>query len=489
MNNNLNVNLILNADSYKVGHAKMLKKGVDGSYSTIVPRKSSPHSNHVVVMGVQYTIDQYINIRITKEDVDEAEEEITSHGARFDRAIWDEIVDKYDGKLPVTIKAIKEGTVVPVQSVVATVEAKGKFAFLAAYIETCIQRGVWYSSTVASECRAMKKILADVMQRHAGHKNVDYHYHNFGDRSATVYEQAVVGGMAHAAVFSGSDCMVANRQIKKTYRTKKSYLSSVDATEHSVMCSNSNAAKRDDFGAAVMLVDHWEEQVNDYLSTGFGVPVTSGVIDTYNDYRFVRDYIGTELKDRIVEIGKKGGRLVMRPDSREPTEICIEIIEILMEKFGFTVNEHGYKVLPPFIGVIQGDGVNFDSVVEILERLEEKKLSIENLVFGTGNKLLNPEAGRDLYSWSMKGTAQHIEGENEWEDLFKDPAGAVGKRSHRGRVVTWKCKLSGKIFVDRDNLDEINHYVENLLVTMYDHGVISNYSNFDEVRERINEGI
>lgn len=487
--NNLAVNLILNADSYKVGHRKMLKKHVDGYYSTIVPRKSSKHSNHVVVAGLQYTINAYVNIVITKEDVDEAEIEIREQGSRFDRTIWDKIVNEFGGKIPVKISAIKEGTVVPVQSVVCVVEAQGEFAFLASYIETCLQRGIWYSSTVASEARAMKKILAEVMQRHAGHKNVDYHFHNFGDRSATCYEQAYVAGMAHAIMFSGSDCMSANRYIKFHYNTKKAYLSSVQATEHSVMCSNSDAANRDDFGAAVMAVDLWEEQVNDWAETGFGVPITSCVIDTYNDYRFLRDFIGTQLKDRIVEIGKRGGRFVLRPDSRDPKVIAIDAIEILMEKFGYTVNEQGYKVLPPYIGVIQGDGINHESIHEILDILEEKKLSLENIVFGCGTKLVNPEGGRDLYSWSMKGTAQHLEGANEWEDLFKDPAGDKGKKSWKGRVVTWYAKDSGLIFVDRDDLDKINHYVENLLVPMYDCGKIMNFSTFDEVRERANIGI
>ncbi|BAQ02831.1 putative nicotinate phosphoribosyltransferase [Klebsiella phage K64-1] len=488
-NVNPNVNFILNCDSYKIQHRKMLKKHVDGYYSTIVPRKSSPHSNHVVVAGLQYTINTYINIQITKEDVDEAEIEIREQGSRFDRTIWDKIVNEFGGKVPVKISAIKEGTVVPVQSVVCVVEAKDEFAFLASYIETCIQRGVWYSSTVASECRAMKKILADVMQRHAGHKNVDYHFHNFGDRSATCFEHAYVAGMAHAIMFNGSDSLTSNRYIKAHYNTTKAYLSSVDATEHSVMCSNSDAEHRNDYGAAVMAVDHWEEQVTMWEEDGLGVPVTSCVIDTYNDYRFVRDFIGTKLKDRIVEIGKRGGRFVLRPDSRIPKEICIDVIEILMEKFGYTINEHGYKVLPPYIGVIQGDGVNFDSIHEILDILDEKKLSLENIVFGCGTKLVNPERGRDLYSWSMKGTAQHVEDEREWQDLFKDPAGEPGKRSHKGRVVTWKCKVSGKIFVDRDDLDKINHFIENLLVPMYDCGKIMNFSTFDEVRERANAGI
>lgn len=493
MNNqtiDMNVNLILNADSYKVGHKKMMKNGIIALTSVIGARKATKHSSQVVMAGIQYTINQYINIRITAADVDEAAIEIAEQGGIFDRTPWDKIVNEHGGKLPITIRALPEGTVVPVGVPMVSVSAFGEdFLFLASYVETTLQRGVWFPTTVASVARSIKTFLADTMERHAGHRFVDYHLHNFGDRSAHVYEAAVVAGMAHAMLFSGSDSLVTNRYIKRHYNTTKKYLSSVDASEHSCSCSNSDAEKRDDFNMAVKMVRHWEAQVDHFLSTGEGTPITSVVIDTYNDKRFAREYIGTRLRDAIIEIGTtKGGRLVLRPDSGNSVTTPIEIIEILMEKFGYTVNDQGYKVLPSYIGVLQGDGINEDSIREIVALLESKKISIENIAFGMGSKLVDPEGGRDKFSFAMKAVAQQ-EADGTWTDLFKDPITDVGKRSHKGRVTTYRCNQSGKIIAERVELQEVNPFLEDMMVTMYHNGEIMNFSNFDEVKERANEGI
>ncbi|BEH88344.1 nicotinate phosphoribosyltransferase [Klebsiella phage phiKp_21] len=490
MLNNLKVNLILNTDTYKNSHFYMWRNGVDGVFDVICARKSSEFSNHVVQMGIQYTIDNFINLEITMDDIEEAQQEITEQGGIFySRPAWEKIVKEHNGKLPIVIRALPEGTVVPVNSIMTSVEATEEFKFLAGYIETCLLRGNWYMSTVATESYSLKKLLAETMMRHAGNKNVNYHLHWFGDRSSHSYESTILGAISHAVYFNGSDCLSANRYIKKIYNTTKPYLSSVDASEHSVSCSNSDAEKKDDFNMAVKMVRHWEAQCDHYNSTGEGTNITSVVIDTYNDKRFVREYIGTRLKDTIIEIGQKGGRLVMRPDSGDSTQICIDIIEILMEKFGYTVNEFGYKVLPSFIGVLQGDGVSSASIRTIIDKLDAKKISLENLVFGMGKELSTPEKGRDRYSWSMKAVSQHVEGEPVWQDLFKCPISDLGKKSHKGKVTTYRCKVSGNIFVERLELQNVNHNIEDMLVTMYDHGKTMNYSNFDEVRERGNKNI
>ena len=493
MKKNLNVNLILNADSYKHGHKGMIKAGVQGMVSVISARRASKYSSQVTHTGHQQVIQNYINIVITKEDVDEAELEVNEQGMVFDREPWDIIVQEHNGKLPISIRALPEGTVVPVGVVTVSVEAKTEmFAFLASFVETCIQRGVWFPSTVATITRSIKEFLADTMERHAGHRFVGYHLHNFGDRSAHVFEASIVAAMAHGLYFNGSDCVQANRYIKHVYNTTKPYLSSVTASEHSVSCSNSDAERRDDFNMALKMVMKWKEQLGVFNSTGRGSPIVSAVIDTYDAKRFAREFIGTRLKSMIDEIGKteagQFGKFVLRPDSGNAVTMPIEIIEILMEKFGYTVNAQGYKVLPSYIGVLQGDGINEDSIREIVALLDEKKISIECLVFGMGSKLVDPEGGRDKFSWAMKSVAQQ-EADGTWTDLFKDPITDVGKRSHRGRVTTYYCKDSGRIFTDRIELQEVNKFIKDMLVLVYENGEVFNESNYDEARERANKGL
>ncbi len=82
---------------------------------------------------------------------------------------------------------------------------------------------------------------------------------------------------------------------------------------------------------------------------------------------------GEELKDFVKERGKQGmfimnsqskcitywcinlGTLVVRPDSGDPATVVVKVLEILGSKFGFTINSKGYKLLPPYIRIIQVD--------------------------------------------------------------------------------------------------------------------------------------
>lgn len=492
-NRNLNVNFILNVDSYKHGHFLMTKQDVVGFESNVIARKPSPYTTHVVMMGMQYWLQQYLDIVITKEDIDEAELETEQRGDDFDRSIWEHVVSEYGGRIPLHIRAIPEGTVVPVGCPLVRVMGNDKkIAVIASFVETQLQRAVWFQTSIASNARSTKKFLADTMERHTGQRFVDYHLHNFGDRGASCYEAAFLAAIAHAALFNGSDCTMANRYIKNIYHTDKAYLSSVMASEHSATCSNSDAANRNDFNMAVKMVRLWEKKVDKFIANGCvgPFPIVSVVIDTYDAYRFVREFIGTRLRDTIIEIGQRcpQAKLVMRPDSGDPTTMPIEILEILMEKFGSTENEFGYKVLPSFIGVIQGDGINETSIRAIIDNLEAKKISLSNIIFGQGGKLVHPEKGRDTYSFAMKGSAQQM-ADGTWEDLFKDPITDIGKRSMRGRVTTFKCKVSGKMIAERVELQEINKNLEDMMVDVYKDGQVLNLSSFDEVRDRANQGL
>lgn len=490
---NKNVNFILNVDSYKTGHGFMMKEGVVALESNIIARKPSKYATHVVMMGIQYYLQEYLDIEITTDDIDEAQLETEQRGDDFDRGFWEHIVEVHGGKIPLHIRAIPEGTLVPVGSpLVRSFSTDPRVCVIASYIETQLQRGVWFPTTVASNARSIKEFLADTMERHTGSRFVDYHLHNFGDRGASSFESAIIAGMAHAALFNGSDCLSANRYIKQYYHTTNAYLSSVTASEHSATCSNSDADKRDDFNMAVKMVRLWEMKVRAYIAKGsIGVPpIVSVVIDTYDAYRFTREYIGTRLKATIMEIAAlcPGAKLVLRPDSGDPLTMPIEIVEILMEKFGFTVNSNGYKELPSFIGVIQGDGINEDSIRQIVANMEAKKLCLTNIVFGMGGKLVHPEKGRDTYSFAMKGSAQQLN-TGVWEDLFKDPITDVGKRSLRGRVTTYECTNTHKIIAERIELQEVNPFLRDMMVDVYVNGEIMNLSTFDEVRERANKGL
>ena len=60
-------------------------------------------------------------------------------------------------------------------------------------------------------------------------------------------------------------------------------------------------------------------------------------------------------------------------------------LECLWEIFGGEINEKGYKVLDPHIGLIYGDSITPKRCLEILERMEEKGFASCNIVLGIGS--------------------------------------------------------------------------------------------------------
>ena len=45
-------------------------------------------------------------------------------------------------------------------------------------------------------------------------------------------------------------------------------------------------------------------------------------------------------------------------------------------------------MLPPYIRVIQGDGISYESLSSFLDHMKANKWSVDNLAFGSGGSLL-----------------------------------------------------------------------------------------------------
>lgn len=240
ISNQKRFNFILACDSYKVGHANQLPKTISKLHGNLVPRKPFQDIDNVVVMGTNVVAKILASVRITDEDIDEAEIEITEQGYEFPRKNWEAVRDL--GYLPLELRAIPEGTVVPVKVAIATIEnTVDGFAWLQSYVETWVQDIIWTMTTIASKLYPVKQLMESFcIQTGTPVENAEYMVHNFGDRGAGGEDRAIMAAIAHGVFFSGTDCLRANRFIKYFYNTEKAYLSSVDASEHSTMCANSD---------------------------------------------------------------------------------------------------------------------------------------------------------------------------------------------------------------------------------------------------------
>ena len=141
---------------------------------------------------------------------------------------WMYIADELDGKLPIEIKAVEEGTPVEVGNVLMTVENTDKQCYwLPNYLESLLLQ-VWYPSTVATlsaEVRKLCNFYLDVTG--SGKENLDFMLHDFGYRGATSTESAELCGSAHLLSFKGTDTIPALTIPENYYNDNNIYVLSV----------------------------------------------------------------------------------------------------------------------------------------------------------------------------------------------------------------------------------------------------------------------
>jgi nicotinamide phosphoribosyltransferase len=169
---------------------------------------------------------------------------------------------------------------------------------------------------------------------------------------------------------------------------------------------------------------------------------------------------------------------VIRPDSGEPVEVVSRVAQILGEKFGTTINSKGYKVLKN-VRIIQGDGVNQDSIKAILERLKSENFSASNIAFGIGGSLLQ-KVNRDTLKFAYKCSAIVTDG--KLREVYKQPITDAGKNSKRGRLdLTLKNgKYETVKLEDADTLAAENSAMR----TVYENSEMMVDDNLDEIRKR-----
>lgn len=467
MKNALNLTTIVTrTDSYKFSQFLQNPKGTTHISSYIESRGGEDKS---VFFGLQAFIKKYLTAPITMNDVKRAEHIVQAHGLPFNRKGWEIIVNEYGGRLPIEIQAVPEGTVMETRNVqVQVVNTDPRLFWLTSYIETALLRAIWYPSTVATKSRKMKVLIAKALQETSDVPVMDqlmFKLHDFGARGASSAETATLGGMGHLVNFMGTDTFEALEGVMEFYNTDTIVGFSIPASEHSTITSWGRENE----------VDAFENMLDTFGGPG---KLFACVSDSFDIYAATRDLWGEKLRDKVIGMG---GTLVVRPDSGDPETVPVEIVQILAEKFGFTVNSKGYKVLHPSVRVIQGDGINEHSLPKILANLKAAGFSADNIAFGMGGGLLQAW-NRDTLKYAMKASAIRIN-EGEWKGFSKDPITDKGKRSKEGRLgLVYECGLGSCSY--RTLPEEIANKKGNLLRTVFKDGKLLIEDTFETIRER-----
>lgn len=480
-----NHNLILLTDAYKYSHHSFYEENMTTMYSYMESRGGL--FPYTTFYGLQMFLKQYLEGDVINfNHIDEADELLKGVFGRediFDSSKFEHLVTKHKGRLPIRIKAVPEGTNVPVKNVLMTIEnTDPECAWLTNFLETLLLQ-VWYPTTVCTLSNNIKSIVKNAFDETTdlGETTkeivINFVLNDFGFRGVSSVQSAEYGGSAHLVNFSGSDTTIASKAIKDYYNTKKVYGMSVPATEHSIM------TVKGEKGELEMM-----RRVLEKYPTG----IVACVSDSFDIFRACKDYWGTELKDMILSRpATPGNQLVIRPDSGHVINTLKEVLNILFDKFGFTTNSKGYKILPPQVRVIQGDGINLDSIREIYEKLNEWKVSAENLVLGMGGKLLQG-VNRDTQNFAFK--ASYVVVGDEERTVVKSPTeinekGELQKsfkKSKSGRLKLVKTENGYKTVTSED--PQFDDY-EDVMVTVFENGKITKEWEFEEIRERAKKNL
>ena len=456
-------NIVLDTDSYKLSHHGMYPSGTTEVYSYFESRSGAKWP-YTVFFGLQYLIDEHLHGEVvTGEKIEEAERFSRDHfgnGDIFNKKGWLHILNEHGGRLPVEIKAVPEGSFVPESNVLLTIRnTDPECPWLTNHLETLLVQ-LWYPCTVATSSAYQRYSLESHAERTASDTPMmGLKLHDFGFRGSTSHESAALGGAAHLVVFEGTDNIAAVRLLQRHYGAKMPGIS-IPAAEHSTITAHGKE------------VDAYRQIIRKY-------PMASVVSDSYDYDNALRNIWGGELKQEVLDGMEKGNLLVIRPDSGDPVESVVGTLNTLSSIFGHSVNPEGFKSLPQGLAVIQGDGISPESLDRILDGMYLDGWTLDSVVFGSGGGLLQ-QVNRDTQRFAMKCSSVTVDGVER--GVSKNPATDTTKRSKRGKLRLLR-HVGTRITYSTETVSEY-HKVEALETVFTDGWFRRERTSLAEIREK-----
>ena len=463
----LQENIIIDTDAYKLTHWKQHLSNLQKMYSYGEARTGSKY-DWITFFGLQMVLkDHFVGQVITLEKIEEAERYASFWFGKdynyFNKTAWVEILKRYDGKLPMKIKAVPEGKIVNKSNVLFTMESLDPlFAPLLNSMETLITH-TWYPIVVATHGLHILKNIYPYYRDSNALDMLMYAINDFGFRGTSCFQEAYRGGAAQLLNGYGSDTTVGDRALDIYYHKNHPRLISVLASEHSVPTS---------FGP-----DKEVEYVLHLLDVTPDDAIISCVGDSYDIYNFARNVLGhEEVKSKIIA---RTGRFVLRPDSGNPIEVNLTLLPILAEVFGY-IFHNGYKVINHNVGLIQGDGMNINSITELYKAVCNDGWSAANIVVGSGGGLLR-EHTRDDISFAIK--ASYAEYSDGPINIQKNPVTSSGKKSKTGQMKLVPGYTSNKLtnYMTVNHMDLAYDGYKDTLETVFDTGELVKDYTFEEI--------
>lgn len=237
---------------------------------------------------------------------------------------------------------------------------------------------------------------------------------------------------------------------------------SIPASEHSTITSWGREGELDAFRN---------------MLTSYPTGLVACVSDSYDVFAACTKLWGSDLKEMIKN---RDGTLVVRPDSGDPPVIVPQLLGLLCEAFkeDVTTTSSGHKLLPPYIRMLQGDGISYESLGEILEAMSKAGYAADNLAFGSGGALLQ-KLNRDTQKCAFKCSEITKKG-GKTTLVFKDPITDKGKMSKKGRL-SLEAGADGKLATVTEGKGDPK---KDILQEVFRDGALLIDQKFEEIRKR-----
>jgi nicotinamide phosphoribosyltransferase len=388
------------------------------------------------------------------------------------------------GYLPLSIKAIDEGTRVPIKiPMIEITNTHDDFAWLVNTIESLMSAELWHpmvSANVGYRYRQIVNKYYDISvddnicrSRALG---------DFSFRGQESLQSAIKSSAGFCLSFLNTATVPTIMFLEDNYNcdcTKEDVAFGSISTEHSVMCSN--------FAVDGNEVDFIKKLLTKtYPNNSFSM-----VSDSYDYWNLVNNIL-PQLKKEIIN---HNGTLLIRGDSGNPIEIVTKTVFKLWDIFGGTINNKGYKVLNPKIKAIYGDGITIQRCEEIFKILIENGFACNNVALGVGSFSMQciEEDGRfnpftrDTYGIAVKATYGEVNGNPIM--IYKHPKtdSENFKISQKGMCCVYKNNEGNIVYQDGYTKNDIDITKENLLEIVFINGELTKNFSLKEVRNNLHK--
>ena len=525
-------NPLTRIDFYKADHRSQYPDNTSKIYSNFTSRASRMKGvNEIVFFGLQYFILKFLIHDFNNGFFNRPLEEVMKrYQRRLDNALGKGVINTDHiaalhklGYLPLCIKALPEGTLVPLKVPCMTIyNTRDEEFWLVNYLETILSNYIWKpctSATIAREYRInFEKYYRETVGDASGAATILWQGHDFSARGMSFEDDAAMSGLGHLLSFYGTDTVWAIDYAEDYYfadSDKEMIGGSIPATEHSVMCMGGKEGELETVrrlitqvypsGPIAIVWDTWDywggirnilpQLKNEImLRTGHPLGLNKVVIrpDTGNPYRIIVGYFDNELQhtsseiesERVLFINENGNYQLRHTDVEITPDEKAGSVQLLWDIFGGSTTAEGYHQLAPQIGLIYGDSITLERQIEILEGLKQKNFASTNVVLGIGS-FTYEYVTRDTFGSAMKATYGEltIDGEIEEREIFKDPKtdGSGMKKSAKGLLRVDRDENTGKLVLkDQCTWEEEQG---GLLETVFLNGKILRVQTFEDIRK------